>query len=193
MRRIQILLCAVAIVAIAAPVTAQQSAQEKADLFTDQFRGQFSGKTDMVRSTADGDPQTLLDRFRLWNKCGPMSLHVVDPLPDALRIGLTKKQVERNIRSRLRAARLYSEDAPVRLDVDAYVHSTAFPIFVRFQKPVIEPLSQNAALAATWYRGGSAGTYGEGGGGYVLSAVARHIDRFIDEYYRVNEDACSRR
>ena len=43
-------------------------------------------------------------------------------------------------------------------------------------------------LAATWDRG----VVGQGGGAYILSSVSRLTDKFIDEYLRVNESACSR-
>lgn len=187
MRTIQI--AAMAILLVAGPTHTGASSSGEATI--DQFRGQFSADPQLVRSNEGTDQKIKLDRFQLWNKCEPINLFVAKPLPEAIAIGVTREAVERNVRSRLRAGRIYSANAPAQLYVNAYVHSDAFAIFVRFRKPVIEPASQSAALAATWHNG-SAGTYGSGGGGYVLSAVASHIDRFIDEYFRVNQEVCSR-
>ena len=32
--------------------------------------------------------------------------------------------------------------------------------------------------------------FGDGGVAFILSSVTQHIDAFIDEYLRVNVDAC---
>ncbi len=43
--------------------------------------------------------------------------------------------------------------------------------------------------AATWETG-SLGTHG-GDAGFILQAVAEHTDKFVNEYLRVNDEACS--
>lgn len=45
-----------------------------------------------------------------------------------------------------------------------------------------------SGFATTW-KTGTTGTHGFDAG-YVRDVVARHLDEFIDEYLRVNENAC---
>ena len=52
-----------------------------------------------------------LDRFQLFAGCRPMRLVVEDLHKDTAKIGLTKATIEAAVRSRLRAARLYSKGA----------------------------------------------------------------------------------
>ena len=137
--------------------------------------------------SALSEPITPIDRFQLWNDCQPVRLSVADVLPDATAIGLTKRGVEATVRGRLRVARLYADDATAYLYVNGYVHKDAFAVIVRFRKQVIDPASQSTSHATTWHNE-SAGLLGDAG--FVLSSVALHTDRFIDEYLRVNADAC---
>lgn len=48
-----------------------------------------------------------LDRFELFNNCGPVSVSIEDLAPDAAKIGLTKDSLQAAVESRLRIARLY--------------------------------------------------------------------------------------
>ena len=50
------------------------------------------------------------DRFELWNKCLPTFLVVEGVDKNAAEIGLTEDAIEVAVRSRLRGARLYTED-----------------------------------------------------------------------------------
>ena len=51
-----------------------------------------------------------------------------------------------------------------------------------------EGMGQLVGLTARW-ESGSTGTRASNPS-YVLSSVARHTDKFIDEYLRVNANAC---
>ena len=63
----------------------------------------------MVSATGQ-DFETRLNRFKLFNNCKPMGL-VVEELPDAAAdIELTKERLVIAAESRLRGARLYTED-----------------------------------------------------------------------------------
>ena len=143
-------------------------------------------------ASASGGEVSDFDRFELWNECRPMSL-VVEKLPDdAAAIGLTEEAIEVAVRSRLRAARLYSEDYPEtawsHLYVNVNVVDSAFGIAVEYRKEMKDLATMLESTASTWLIG-STGTHGRDPG-YILSSVTRRADRFIDEYLRVNEGAC---
>ena len=131
---------------------------------------------------------TERDRFELWNGCRPMGL-VVETLPKAATdIGLTGEAVAVAARSRLRAARLYDDDASALFWVSVGAAGTAHGIIVGYYKRVKDEASDMAQLAMTWFSG-STGMHGRNSS-YVLSAVTEQVDKFIDEYLRVNESAC---
>ena len=118
-----------------------------------------------------------------------MELVVENLSEDAAQIGLTKEKIAIAVRSRLRAARLYEVSAHTPyLYVNAAVRSLSFSIFIGYNKFVQDLVTGKTGPAPTWTIGGF-GTHGEDAG-YILSGVAMYMDRFIDEYLRVNEDAC---
>ena len=132
------------------------------------------------------------DRFDLWNDCRPMLL-VVEGLPDdAAAIGLAEDAITVAARSRLRAARIYTEAGSEAewssLYINANVVGPAYGISVKYRKYVNDLATMLEGAAITWVSS-STGTHGRDPT-YVSSNVAGHIDRFIDEYLRVNEDAC---
>jgi len=130
------------------------------------------------------------DRFKLWDGCRPMHL-VVENLPkDATEIGLTKKAITVMARSRLRAARLYSS-APVTpfLFISVTVVGAAFSVLVTYDKWMTDRASGVSRGVSAWMTG-STGTHGGGNAPYILSSVSQQVDKFIDEYLRVNESAC---
>ena len=132
------------------------------------------------------------DRFELWNECRPVSL-VVEGLPDdATAIGLTENAIEVAVRSRLRSARLYSEDrveaAWSYLYVNVNVVSVAFGTTVKYKKYVWD-IATNIEHAATTWESGSTGTHGNDST-YIVSGVAQHVDQFLDKYLWVNLEAC---
>ena len=103
-----------------------------------------------------------------------------------------KDAIKIAVRSRLRAARLYIENGReavwARLYINVNVVGSAFSIGIEYNK-VVRDIATNLKLTAlTWLRG-STGTHG-GNSNYILSSVAQHADAFIDEYLRVNADAC---
>ena len=143
-----------------------------------------------LAATAVTEEVTDRDRFLLWNDCEPAVLVVEDLSNDAADIGLTRNAIEVAARSRLRAARLYDADKPTFLTVTVTVVGAAFTVIVAYWKELRDSASGEIGYARTWYRGG-AGTHGRDAG-YILSSVSQHTDEFIDEYLRVNEEACSR-
>ena len=143
-------------------------------------------------ASASADVVSDYDRFQLWNECRPMRL-VVEPLPDdATAIDLTDDAIKIAVRSRLRAARLYSEDgsegAWAYLYINVLVVGPAVSIGIEYHKFVWDIATKLEFQATTWRRGVT-GTHG-GNSNYILSSVAQGADEFIDEYLRVNADAC---
>lgn len=136
--------------------------------------------------------QTVSDRdkFKLWNGCKPVSLIVEDLSEDAHKIDLKKEDIAVTVRSRLRGARIYTDDAYIipYVYVVVSVVGQAFSIHLEMNKFVYDPLSRQSGIASTWPSGGT-GTHADDSG-YILSAVAGYTDKFIDEYLRVNASAC---
>ena len=138
------------------------------------------------------------DRFELWNACRPVYLVVEGLSADAGEIGLRQGDIETAVRSRLRGARIYNEAAREYLYVRVTVVGPAYNIDVRLQRHVEvwlpfwvkpEEMGPLSGFAATW-DSASTGTHGRTGAAFILSNVSLHTDEFIDEYLRVNADAC---
>ena len=68
------------------------------------------------------------------------------------------------------------------------VVSLAFNINVGFYKAVRDEMSGVNLSAITWLASFT-GMHGRDSS-YILSSVTRKVDEFIDEYLRVNADAC---
>lgn len=153
-----------------------------------------------------------MDRFQLWYACEPIYL-IVESLPDhAAEWGLTREAITTAVRSRLRAARLYSRSSrrsvPYRpgsivhvsdsrallyVHVNSLSEGEAFSVDVEFKKRLSDwsrlpdpARSGEAGRATTW----DTGSVGQGDADYILSTVSQLTDRFIDEYLRVNASAC---
>ena len=145
----------------------------------------------LIAVSAATEEVTALDRFRLWNDCAPVDLEVdLEHLgKDGAVIGLTEEAIATAVRSRLRASRLYDADKSEFLYVNVGVMGSAFTIKLSFNKPLHDAASDITVLATSW-NSSSLGTGRDSG--FILSSVSQHTDQFIDEYLRVNEDACSR-
>ena len=133
---------------------------------------------------------TNYDRFQLWNDCRPMELMVEGLDKDAADIGLTKDAITVAVRSRLRAARLYTDRSWVSLYINVHVVGRAFHARVKYTKLLTDSKFDLGGLAPTWDTYVT-GTHGRNSG-FILSQVSQRVDKFIDEYLRVNEDACKR-
>lgn len=139
---------------------------------------------------AQEETVTDLDKFKLWNECGSLRLSVESLHGEADAIGLAREDVLVAVRSRLRSARIYTTDTGTPwLYINVNVTSRAFSVSVQYRKFVLDYVSGLTRSATTWDIGGT-GTHGDDAG-YILSLVSRYTDSFIDEYLRVNEEACS--
>ena len=139
-------------------------------------------------ASASADEVSDYDRFRLWNVCRPMGLLVEGQSDDATAIGLTMEAIEVAVRSRLRAARLYSDDAWSYLYVNMNVISSGYGTKVEYYKSVMDIATRLERRTATWVTG-AVGMHGQDPN-FILSSVSQYTDEFIDEYLRVNADAC---
>ena len=148
----------------------------------------------LVAVTATGqDFDTRFNRFQLFNNCEPIKLTIEDLDDDAADIGLTKERLVLAVESRLRGARLYTEDGiQPFLNLMVNVVGEAFSISLDYNKPVRDFASGEVFYAPTWHAGG-AGTHGAAGAEFIVSGVSRNLDQFLTEYLRVNEAACSSR
>ena len=167
----------------------------------------------------------------LVNNCEAINL-VVEGLPnDAIDLGLEEDAIETMARSRLRAARIYTDEKhqagktdgyiTVRMDdgtthnfrvdlkSDIYLENTssiqladgrtdylyintnvvgkAFSIGVDFKQWLRK--EEGWIIPAITKNYNVTGTHG-GSSTYIMSAISGIVDEFIDDYLRVNENAC---
>ena len=134
------------------------------------------------------------DRFQLWTGCKPLEILVSQINKNATAIGLTKEQVEVAARSRLRTARIYASEVKlgqpsIYVNVDIGKSGT-FLVSVELLKWLEDEINGIYGFwsATTW------DTYGFGTHGNnsttIVSLVSQLTDKLIDEYLRVNADAC---
>jgi len=120
-----------------------------------------------------------------------MVLVVEDLNDDAADMGLTMEALQAAAESRLRAARLYTEDSVTArfasLYVNVHVVGRGFSISLGYSKWVTDEFGQSRG-AETWGRG-ITGMH-SGDTGFVMSHLSRLLDMFLAAYLRVNEEAC---
>ena len=130
----------------------------------------------------------MYEHFQLWNDCQPVGLVVGGIGKDESDIGLEEEALTRAVRSRLRSARIYDANASSWLYVRVNIVRAAFNITMNYFKPMTDQAS-GVTLPATHWNTGGTGTQSRNPG-YILSAVSQYMDEFIDDYLRVNSDAC---
>ena len=130
------------------------------------------------------------ERFELWTDCQPMALmiYVSDETEGGAR--LTEESVRSAVESRLRAARLYSDDADVWLDV-AVVRGGSGPYYGGFsmtlRKVQFDLKTRLRGPSVSWERNLRVGV---GPVEFVRSKIAEEMDEFLVDYLRVNDEAC---
>ena len=150
----------------------------------------IAGASLLLSASAWAKDVSTFDRFELWNDCEPMDLIVERFSQDATEIGLTEEAVTSAVRSRLRAARLFDADNTSYLYANVFVVGPAFSVRVSYYKLMRDFASGEISTVSAWGTA-STGTHGRDSG-FILSSVSEHTDRFLDEYLRVNEVACTR-
>ena len=150
-----------------------------------------------VSPAESADEVSDLDRFELWSGCAPVAELIDDVDGDVGQLALDRRDIVTVVRSRLRGARIFDDAADAWLFVNVTVSGRAFSIDVKFMRDVEvllpfwkrpEGTEALVGFAATW-ESGSTGTHAHDPS-YILSTVALHTDKFIDDYLRVNADAC---
>ena len=132
------------------------------------------------------------ERFGLFSECSPMRLLVYELPPDASKTSLTKDLIRVYLESRLRSARLYDSAAFNFLSVATDVVTSSFySLELKYHKVVYDPASKLVSTVETWNECNSTAVFsacGLPGGGLETC-----IDRFLEEFLRVNEEACEKR
>lgn len=135
---------------------------------------------------SEDDPS---NRFQFYTNCASVYLVVEYSEEDAARLRLTESMIATTTRSRLRAARIYTDSRPDPiLSVTVNVMETVFTISFAFIRFLYNPVTDTSGGAITWVDG-SFGTHGYDAG-YILQSVDQITARFIDQYLAVNESAC---
>ncbi len=153
---------------------------------------------DVVAQRAEYMVEERVARFQLFTGCARMGLVVEDLPPGAGQIGLTRGAITRAVESRLRSARLYTSDSEYPFYV-LYVNvgvldldrggSLPYAVDIYFTQWLYNPRVDEYYTAKTW----NSGSYGQGGSQFILGSISEHMDRFLTEYLRVNEEACDAR
>ena len=135
-------------------------------------------------------PKTQMERFQLFSDCRPMLLEM-EVVDEARAIGLTTATLRAAAESRLRAARLYTEDVGragfTLLYVNATVVGAAFNVRIEYNKTFADKFGEIGS-ASTWQMS-STGTH-DRDPGYILSQLSRAMNEFLVAYLRANEPAC---
>lgn len=130
--------------------------------------------------------------FQLFTNCEPMRLIVEDVSQDAAKFGLTEESIKNTVESRIRSARLFGNHrSKAFLYVNVNVGGPAYSISVEFNKFLFDPVTLMNFSARTWHSS-SMGIHGRYSG-HILSTISRHIDRFLVEFLRVNDEACRKK
>ena len=137
------------------------------------------------------------DRFELFNECQSVGLDVVlidedGDLPD-----LTEERIQTLAESRLRAARLFSQQGIISnrtlltgiLPISVTVTEQLVSGSVRLTKPVNDTRSGVTGFIPTWERS-FMGTH-RGDADPTMQRLSELVDTFVLEYLRVNEESCN--
>ena len=169
----------------------------------------FAALVLLVPTAAGQDIVSRSDRFKLFNACRPMQLAVSvltmtddgkfysEPDHEALSQGEvqflmpSEKAFQEAAESRLRVARLYTEDILKArgsyLRVDIFVVDGVANLSVAYSKEVTDEFG-TLGRAETWRR---SGTSPRGSNAIeALFNLSSILDGFLVEYLRVNEEAC---
>lgn len=129
--------------------------------------------------------------FELFNRCEPIAVAV--GVSDN-EIRLTEERVRTAIESRLRAARLYDLNVGPYLLVTVDLVAEEFPsemniftVSAEFRKWMLDELTGHTMLSGRW----EVQNFGQtDDAGFILQIISEQMDRFINDYLRVNGPAC---
>lgn len=133
------------------------------------------------------------DRFRLWNNCEPIGMVVRSRFKG---FGDPKERFEGIIRDKLQAANVYDKNTPnafMQLDiavVDLHNKGKMFSFVFLFFKTVDDKKSGLRYLAATTHIHSGPKFVNPNSTELIFSQLNNYLDLFVEEYLRVNADAC---
>ena len=158
----------------------------------------------LISCPASISAQSLGERFQLYTGCREVKLFVGGHL-ESYRWGY-KVSLETAVRSRLRSARIYAEEAAadpslprlfiIYTTTDLYADNGTdligvfFAVRARLEKVLTDPVSGLEDYARTWQGNERMAWGGEPDSGRLLQYVSEATDEFIDNYLRVNAAAC---
>ncbi len=137
----------------------------------------------LLLPVASGQDIQTPDRFQLFNNCKPMGLEIGNVFDDVLALGIAEENVRAAAESRLRAAQLYTANAPASL----FIAVSKYKIQLKYRKPVRDLASSE--IRAVWTFSNAAEVR-DGTAASVMLEIAKQLDRFLVEYLRVNESVC---
>ena len=144
--------------------------------------------------------------FHLWTECfrlAPLLFINQDQATEKI----NEEAVENAVLSRIRAANLFARphhEIPYWLNkknvpsgelclhcvtsfsLSVDVVGRAFSVVAKLRKWRVDPISDKAAPSTAW----ETGTLGQGGEAFILESVRQTMDKFTEEYLRVNDIAC---
>ena len=132
--------------------------------------------------------------FQLWNKCRPIGFEL--KLYGGKSLGLTRDTIKTLVRDRLKAARLYTENyepPEKRLEMLVRVGGPANPAFSYLMLFIKRMKDEETGLhldATGWLKDAFGAHQGERA--VVLFHISQALDKFIDEYLRVNDTECGK-
>ncbi len=160
---------------------------------------------------------SITDKVRLFNQCGGvyLSVNIID-FDRAEKNRLTEKQVAAEVRNRLQRARIYNTEPNfnrmLRLDekerwiFESPKNLRRLHVYMRFDRPIARidislqrvinhptTLGRDGPFKTTWNKrvfGIHVAVDESRPYGYVWLNLIDLIDEFIEEYLRVNADAC---
>ena len=129
--------------------------------------------------------------FKLFTNCEPIDFRVGGLHPVAEHINLTREAIIATVERRLNAADLYGPDSDTYLFINVNLSDEAYDIILALKKQLYDRYSGESQPATTWPTG-AVGTH-ESSPDAILAVIDGLMDRFLGEFQRVNEEACSQR
>ena len=168
---------------------------ERRGILTDDMKADLADLRSK-RNKFFSEAQESRDRFELFNSCKPMALWVDLSGDEEIITGITEEVLRDVAESRLKVARLrlrsdgfsvaaWKSFAALNLTVD--VVGSNFTVSVEYGKRVTDIYGESGHVG-TWR---STFTHAHNKSDwFVMGVVSDQLDRFLNEYLRVNEEAC---
>lgn len=133
--------------------------------------------------------QDFQSEWQLYTACAPVNLHIRYHSHNEGKLQLYERTIATTVRSRLRAARIYTDSTSTPLlAVTVKVFGNAFSFQFTLIQLLLNLVTNTEGTGATWTVD-DVGTHGYRAE-YILQAISETTDLFIDEYLAVNEPAC---